>query len=48
MNWITNRIKEHSTHQGVIAVAVAAALSGEVTLLDIVWGSHLGHHEHRS
>ena len=40
MNWITNRIKEHSTHQGVIAIAVAAAVIwGGMALLDIiVWG----------
>lgn len=41
MNWVIDKIKEHSTHQGVIAVVAAAAVIwGGMALLDIiVWGA---------
>ena len=40
MSWITDRIKERSTHNGVIVAAVAVAVIwGGMALLDIVvWG----------
>ena len=37
MSWITDRIKERSTHNGVIvAVAAVAVIWGGMALLDIV------------
>ena len=37
MSWITDRIKERSTHNGAIAAAVAiAVIWGGMALLDIV------------
>lgn len=41
MNWITERISERSSHDGIVVAAAAAAIIwGGMALLDvIVWGA---------